>query len=172
MLRNYPRLRRWEDTGDVFQTAVIRLYQSLTKVRPESVQDYFGLAATQVRRTLIDLARHHYGPLGQATRHYSDPATSLRPPVVEQQAASVDQPETLDAWARFHGAVDSLPENERKVFELYWYGGLPSAEIAELLGVSVPTVKRRLRSARISLAEALRRFDFGSQHDRTTTDDR
>ena len=36
MFRPYPRLRRWEDTSDVFQTAAIRLYQSLSEVRPDS----------------------------------------------------------------------------------------------------------------------------------------
>jgi len=36
-----------------------------------------------------------------------------------------------------------------------WYGGLGQAEIASLLGVSVPTVKRRMRSARLYLFDAL-----------------
>jgi RNA polymerase sigma-70 factor (ECF subfamily) len=66
MLRNYPRLRRWEQTDDVFQNAMIRLHRSLTEVRPESPRAFFGLAATQIRRTLIDLVRHHFGPEGEA----------------------------------------------------------------------------------------------------------
>jgi RNA polymerase sigma-70 factor (ECF subfamily) len=36
MLRHYPRLRRWEQTGDVLQNAVLRLHRSLATVRPES----------------------------------------------------------------------------------------------------------------------------------------
>lgn len=56
MLRNYPQLRRWEQTDDVFQNAVLRLHRSLADVQPQSVRDFFGLAATQIRRTLIDLA--------------------------------------------------------------------------------------------------------------------
>ena len=71
MLRNYPHLHRWERTDDVFQTAVMRLHRSLTEVKPESVSQFFGLAATQIRRTLIDLVRHHFGPQGQAAQHES-----------------------------------------------------------------------------------------------------
>lgn len=62
MLRHYPRLRRWEQTADVFQNALIRLHRSLETVEPESVAQFYGLAATQIRRELIDLARHHFGP--------------------------------------------------------------------------------------------------------------
>ena len=165
MLRNYARLRRWEETGDVFQTAVIRLHRSLSDVKPGSVKDFFGLAATQIRRTLIDLARKYYGPLGQAAKHHSDPAASRQMQMVDQKPATVEEPETLESWADFHEAVDGLPADERAVFELVWYSGLPQAEIAELLGVSVPTVKRRLRSARFLLADATNRFDSGATHD-------
>ena len=69
MLRDFPRLRRWEQTDDVFQTAAMRLHRSLSEVKPESVRQFFGLAATQIRRTLIDLGRHHYGPEGQGANH-------------------------------------------------------------------------------------------------------
>ena len=72
MFRNYPQLRRWEETDDVFQNAILRLYRSLGDVRPDSVRGFFALAATQIRRTLIDLARHHFGPEGSAARHHSD----------------------------------------------------------------------------------------------------
>ena len=156
MLKNYPRVRRWEETGDVFQTAAMRLHRSLKDVGPSTAKEFFGLAATQIRRTLIDLARHHYGPLGQATRHHSDVGITDVPQLVEIQQAPSEEPETLESWADFHESVEQLPENERAVFELVWYSGLPQAEIAELLEVSIPTIKRRLRSARLILAESIR----------------
>ena len=37
MLRNYPHLRRWEQTDDVFQRAAMRLYRSLGEVQPTSL---------------------------------------------------------------------------------------------------------------------------------------
>ena len=44
MLRDFPGLRRWEATDDVFQTAAFRLYRSLSEVKPESVRGFMGLA--------------------------------------------------------------------------------------------------------------------------------
>jgi RNA polymerase sigma-70 factor (ECF subfamily) len=164
MLKNYPRLRRWEETGDIFQAVAIRLHRSLKSVKPDSVKDFFGLAATQIRRTLIDLARQYYGPLGQAARHHTDPAISGHGKIVERQSSSVDEPETLESWTTFHAAVNNLPENEREVFGLVWYQGLPQAEIAILLGISIPTVKRRLRSARLLLANHTVTFESGGRN--------
>ena len=39
MLRHYPRLRRWEQTGDVLQNAVLRLHRFLATVRPSADRD-------------------------------------------------------------------------------------------------------------------------------------
>jgi RNA polymerase sigma factor (sigma-70 family) len=158
MLRNYPRLRRWEETDDVFQNAILRLYRSLGEVRPDSVGGFFALAATQIRRTLIDLARHHFGPQGTAARHHSD--TGL-PDESDHQtdsrfARTDEPPETLDAWARFHEAVELLPADERDAFSLIWYGEATHKEAAAILGVSERTVLRRLVRARLLLYESLK----------------
>src|SRR5688572_3766997 len=64
MLYCYPAVRRWVETDDVLQNALMRLFRALQEVRPETVRDFFGLAAEQMRRELIDLARHFQGPQG------------------------------------------------------------------------------------------------------------
>ena len=114
-------------------------------VRPATVREFFGLAATQIRRTLIDLARHHFGPHGEAGRYQGDVG----------QAAGGCRPESLQDWTDFHEAVERLPGPEREVFHLVWYGGLTQNEAAGLLGVSVPTVQRRWYAARLALYDAL-----------------
>ena len=58
MFHGYPRLRRWEQTDDVFQNSLIRLHRALCDVKVESVRHFFNLAAVQVRRELLDLAKH------------------------------------------------------------------------------------------------------------------
>src|SRR5207249_1409885 len=68
MVRRYPGVHRWEETGDVFQNAVLRLLSALEEVRPDSTRAFFGLAAEQMRRVLLDLAKRHYGPHGLGTR--------------------------------------------------------------------------------------------------------
>jgi RNA polymerase sigma factor (sigma-70 family) len=158
MLRNYPQLCRWEQTDDVFQNALLRLYRSLGDVRPDSVRAFFGLASTQIRRTLIDLARHHFGPEGSAGRHESAVAglSSLGSPSDPRLAGGDEPPETLEAWARFHEAVESLPDEERDAFSLTWYGEATQAEVAEMLGVTERTVRRRLFRARLLLHESLK----------------
>ena len=158
MLRNdFSRLRRWEQTDDVFQNAAIRLHRSLVEVKPDSVRGLYGLANEQIRRSLLDLVRHHFGLLGPAAHHYSDgfgkPDEQTDKP--QQAGSDDDQPETLQEWAEFHEAVGQLPDAEREVFELTFYAGLPQAQIASLLSISIPTVKRRLRSAKEKLYDAL-----------------
>ncbi len=37
-------LRRWEQTDDVFQNALLRLHRALSEVKPESVRHFFNLA--------------------------------------------------------------------------------------------------------------------------------
>jgi RNA polymerase sigma factor (sigma-70 family) len=153
MLRGYPHLRRWEQTDDVFQTAVMRLHRSLADVKPDSVRHFFALAATQIRRTLIDLARHHFGPQGQAAKHQSNAgeAVSDGGGELQNKPDAGNPPETLESWAQFHEAVEQLPDDEREVFELVWYGGMAQKDIAALLDISEPTVKRRWRAARLQL---------------------
>jgi RNA polymerase sigma-70 factor (ECF subfamily) len=53
------------------------------------------------------------------------------------------------------GIVDSLPEDYRTVLVLSEFEGLPNAEIAEVLGISLETTKIRLHRARTKLRKAL-----------------
>ena len=155
MFRAYPRLRRWEQTDDVYQRAVWRLYRSLGEVRPDSPRSFLGLAATQIRRTLIELARHHFGPEGSAAHHHTDAGEVATPSrMASAKAEAPDgEPEALESWVRFHELVETLPSEEREVFALAWYSGLDQTEIAKLLEISVPTVKRRWRRARLLIHE-------------------
>ena len=69
ILRDFPGVARWEQTDDVFQNAAMRLYQALAEVDIQDPQHFFRLASLQIRRELIDLARHYQGPQGLGARH-------------------------------------------------------------------------------------------------------
>src|SRR5271157_1059703 len=69
MLHRYPKVRRWEETDDVFVEAVTRLHRALETVQPESPRHFYNLAATQIRRVLIDLSRRYYGSEGLGSHH-------------------------------------------------------------------------------------------------------
>ena len=160
MLRSWERVHRWEETGDVMQNSLVRLYRSLSDAKPASVVDFFRLAALNIRRELHDLAKHYYGPRGIGANH----ATAAWKPSCDSESGDSlaweprgadEEPGELAAWAEFHAQVGRLPEEEREVFDLLWYQELSQAEAAELLGVSERTIKRRWASARLRLHKIL-----------------
>jgi RNA polymerase sigma factor (sigma-70 family) len=157
MLRGYGRLRRWEQSEDVLHNALLRLDRTLQDVTPPSLRDFYRLATLQIRRELLDLSRHYYGPRGpgqlHATNAGADLSGSQRP--AYEQADSADGPDSLAVWTEFHRQVETLPEEEREVYELIWYQGLQFTEAAAVLGVSARTVKRRWQSANLKLHELL-----------------
>lgn len=157
MLRNYPRLRRWEQTGDVLQNSLLRLHHALSTIRPETPRGFFGLAATQIRRELIDLTRHHFGPEGEGANHQTDHFNDSagRQGGLLNQAEVRQEPASLEEWTEFHEAVEKLPPVEREVFDLYWYEGLDQKAIATLLQITDRTVKNRWRSAKLLLQAML-----------------
>jgi RNA polymerase sigma factor (sigma-70 family) len=152
MLKGFPGVQRWEDLDDVLQRANLKLWQDLNEIRPASVQEFIGLAALKIRRELIDLAQHYFGPDGHGRKHFTPPPGNGPPDPAD---SSHDQ-QKLTAWSEFHQQIEALPEKERKVFELHWYQGLTHPETAEVLGVSTDTIKRRWQSARLLLYQALK----------------
>jgi RNA polymerase sigma-70 factor (ECF subfamily) len=158
MLKGYPRVARWEQGDDVAQNALIRLDRALRAVAPPTARDFFRLAAEQVRRELIDMARHYQGPRGlgalHATRAGRDGSADSAA-IAAESPATTYEPGRLAAWAEFHGAVAALGEADRELFDLLWYQGLTQAEAAALLGVSERTVNSRWLAARVRLGDSL-----------------
>lgn len=149
MLRDYPRVRRWAQTDDVLQNALIRLCRALQQVKPDGVRAFFALATTQIRRELLDLARHYSGPENPAAHHESWPADPTRGPIDHSDPA--DDPVELSDWCDFHNQAAALPDDEREVFGLLFYQGLSQDDAADVLGVSVRTIQRRWQAAMLAL---------------------
>ena len=154
MLCSFPGVKRWEQTGDVLQNALQRLLRTLRSVQPDSVRGFFQLAAQAVRRELLDLARHYFGPQGAAANYESLPdAASGNSPM--NCFASRDDIRNLERWTAFHEAVGRLPTEDRELIELGFYEGLKKNEIAQLLGVDERTVRRQWRRVARRLADDL-----------------
>jgi len=149
MLRTSQRVRRWAETDDLLQNSLVRLHRSLSEVRPESPRQFYGLATMQIRRELIDLVRRHLGPEGVGANHDTDGGRAAANKPIEAE------PESIADWATFHEAVEALPEPEREVVSLLWYEEMTQPAAADLLGVSLATVKRRWQAARVRLARTL-----------------
>jgi RNA polymerase sigma-70 factor (ECF subfamily) len=69
-----------------------------------------------------------------------------------------DQFQSEELRQQIQSSVDQLPESQRSVFLMRDVDGLSTEETAELLGVSIPTVKTRLHRARLTLREAITRY--------------
>jgi RNA polymerase sigma-70 factor (ECF subfamily) len=80
--------------------------------------------------------------------------------VASLPAARTDEPEmraeNRELAARLRAAVAALPPAQRDAFLLQHEGGLSLAEIAELTGVGMETVKSRIRYALARLRATLR----------------
>jgi RNA polymerase sigma factor (sigma-70 family) len=154
MLRGYPGVHRWDETDDIMQAASLRLYKALGEVTPPTPKDFFRLAAVQIRRELNDLARRYAGPHGLASNYEShDPEDGPGPVVLA--ADDTHDPVRLAEWSQFHQAAGTLPDELGTVFDLIYYQGLTQAEAADVLGVTVRTIKRYWREARLALHGAL-----------------
>ena len=148
MLRGFPRLRQWEETSDVLQGALLRLSRALEAVDVATPQDFMRLAALQIRRTLIDLARHHLGPEGSGAHH----ATGMAQPSADgtrreayDRADNTREPSNLAAWAEFHEKINGLPDEERRVFDLLWYQEMSQPEAAHILGAQLNAWTEHMR---------------------------
>jgi DNA-directed RNA polymerase specialized sigma24 family protein len=148
LFRSYRRLTRPPlglQTDEVLGAVVERLLKALHETRPRTVRGFFALANQHMRWELNDLAR----------RLDEQPAyVKLREGLVPVAAGS-GSGLTPDA-RRILEAIDALPADEREAFCLVRVQGLMQEEAAEVLGVSIRTVQRRLDRAVWTLAECLK----------------
>jgi RNA polymerase sigma-70 factor (ECF subfamily) len=155
LLRGSPGVRRWEQTDDVLQNALLRLDRALKAVVPPTSRDYFRLAAAMIRRELIDLARHHFGPEGGGAHHASLGGDEVASGDAPGPSDRTQDPAQLASWTEFHEQVDALDEEDRELFDLLWYQGLSQPEAARILGLTERQVRHRWVKARLRLAGLL-----------------
>jgi RNA polymerase sigma factor (TIGR02999 family) len=104
---------------------------------------FIAIAATMIRRTLIDHSRRH----SAEKRGSGEPALSLADAGLDLAAAADTG---VDLLALDHALTEltRLDERQARVVELRFFGGLSVDESAEVLGVSPRTVDGDWRVAR------------------------
>ena len=151
LYRRYTRpvlglaLRRLADRGraeDAVQEAFAAIWRSARTYDPARGAGGAWLY-TVARNSIVDGARRRPEPVAELADRADEGAG---PP--EQAEAS------WLSW-RVHRAIEDLPEHERPVIELAYWGGLSQSEVAEFLHVPLGTVKTRTRSALARLADLL-----------------
>jgi RNA polymerase sigma factor (sigma-70 family) len=159
MFARHPGVGRWVEVEDVLQNALLRLLRALESVRPDSTRAFFGLAAEQMRRELLDLGRRYYGAQGIGANHASvgNDATASRPGF--EPADRGNDEGDLERWCQFHLQVEKLAAQEREVVSLIFYHGWTQPQVAELFEVNVRTVRRWWEAALIKLHGVLKDSD-------------
>src|SRR5215210_3951083 len=142
LYRRYSRpvyglaLRRLRDRGaaeDAVQETFTSIWRSASSYRPERGPGAPWLY-TVARNAIVDRFRGQ----GRAAAHVPDNPTTEPGPEEHVQSGWV-------AW-QVHRAFGELPESERAVLELAYWGGLSQSQIADFLGIPLGTVKTRTRS--------------------------
>lgn len=154
MLRSFPNVQRWEQTDDVLQNALLRLLRSLQKLEPDSVRAFYGLAAQEIRRELLDLARHYAGPHGLGANQREYPSDDSSVPNWDPADPNTTDHD-VERWSAFHQQVEQLPAELREVVSLVFYHGRSQAEVAELFQVNERTIRRRWQDALQKLRRGL-----------------
>jgi RNA polymerase sigma-70 factor (ECF subfamily) len=145
--RSYARLT-WPplglETDELLSAIVERLLKALREARPTTVRAFFALANQHIRWELNDLTRRL-------------DAQATLPNIHEDGiAAPPSSGSDLGTEARrILAAIEALPEEEKEALSLVRIQELTHSEAAEILGVSVKTIQRRLNRAVLLLAESL-----------------
>ena len=144
-------LRRYvgpDEAEDVLQRTFLDVWRSAERYDPD--QRFASWVFTIAHRRAVDSLR--------GRRH----------PVVDVEAArglvGEDGRETAEQYAdaaEVRAALDGLPEHERQVLELAYYGDLTQREIAARLDVPLGTVKARAARGTRRLATLLSSDDEG-----------
>jgi RNA polymerase sigma-70 factor (ECF subfamily) len=151
LYRRYTRpvlglaLRRLGDRGraeDALQEAFAAIWRSASSYDPQRGQGGAWLY-TVARNAIVDGARKRPEPPMEA------------PEAPSPEEGPDERAEASWLTWRVHSAIELLPDHERPVIELAYWGGLSQSEISAFLDVPLGTVKTRTRSALARLADLL-----------------
>lgn len=153
------RLMREERSGHTLQPtalvheAYLRLVDQ-TRVEWRDRAHFFAVAATAIRRILVDHARtHRAAKRGGGRERVSLKAAEAAEAAAAAPARDVDLPALDEALSRL-AAFDA---RKSRIVELRFFAGLSIEETGEVLGVSHATVERDWSLARAWLYRELRR---------------
>jgi RNA polymerase sigma-70 factor (ECF subfamily) len=138
-------LRRLGDrmrAEDAVQETFAAIWRSARTYKPDRGAGAPWLYAV-ARNAIVDRSRSRTDVPGEV------PETAATEPGPDERAEA-----SYVSW-RVHRALEELPENERNVIELAYYGGLSQSEVADFLDIPLGTVKTRTRAGLGRLSDVL-----------------
>jgi RNA polymerase sigma factor (TIGR02999 family) len=146
-----------ERPGHTLQSAALvhEAYMRLLDQRPFATENrahFLAVASRLMRQILVDYARSHGAAKRGADRRVELDASLILPQVKSTDLVALD--DALNDLA-------SLDEQQGRIVEMRFFGGLATEEIADVLGISESTVKRDWNVAKAWLIRQMRRDDRG-----------
>jgi RNA polymerase sigma-70 factor (ECF subfamily) len=133
------------ESEEMLSAVVERLIKAMREIRPTTVREFFALANQHMRWELNDLARRLDK---RADAVQLNESWAVAPP-----ESGSSQPK--DNANRILQAIENLPEDEREAFSMVRIQQMTQLESAEVLGVSLKTIQRRVNRAVALLSESL-----------------
>jgi RNA polymerase sigma factor (TIGR02999 family) len=149
---------RGERPGHTLQSAALvhEAYLRLLDQRPFDTDNrahFLAVASRLMRQILVDYARSH-----GAVKRGADRRVDLDASLVLPQVRSTDVVALDDALT----GLAQLDEQQGRIVELRFFGGLATEEIAEVLGISSSTVKREWNVAKAWLTRQMKKGNRGN----------
>jgi len=136
------RLRDRQRAEDAVQETFTAVWRSAASYRPERGPAAPWLYAV-ARNAIVDRQRARVEPASEV------------PEMMSAEPGPADRAESSFVAWRVHRALEELPEKEREVLELAYWGEMSQSEVADYLNIPLGTVKTRTRSALSRLAGLL-----------------
>lgn len=137
----YYKFGNEEKAHDAVQEAFVKLWENCAKVPPEKAKSFVYTVANNLYLNVIksEKVRLKYADRSLKTSH-------------ETPEFLMEENEFKE---KLQNALDSLPENQRITFLLNRIDGKKYKEIAEMEGVSVKAIEKRMHLALKSLREQI-----------------
>lgn len=133
---------------DVTQEAFANLWRDAGRYDPRR-----GLVRTWLMTMVHNLGIDAVRRLSSHERVQADAAILL--PQRAARTVPKEQSDAGDEARSIRDALQGLPEDQRQIIELAYYGGRTQGEIAEMLKLPLATVKSRARLGLLKLRDAL-----------------
>ena len=129
----YSYFRNSEDAMDIVQETFLRLYQKVNMYKPD--RNFQNWLLQIAKNLCIDYYRKHYVKNKDSKREKS--LEELKTPVADADANQYSS----DLRNIFSECLKGLTERQRMIFVMRHYNNLDYKEIAQILSISMGTVK-------------------------------
>jgi RNA polymerase sigma-70 factor, ECF subfamily len=155
--------RNETDAAEVLQETFLSTWRNLGSFQGKAqfTSWLYRVAANASLMLLRSQRRHPQVAVEDVAPAALDQATAAGPTLgagTDWSKRPDEQFQSEELRRHIQGAVNALPESQQAVFLLRDVEGMSTEETADLLGVTVPTVKTRLHRARLSLRAAISHY--------------